>query len=71
MLRRGVRQARCPMAAVVVVSCFVVVASAGHAQHASWTELEELWHAEYKTVEHIKSVMQPVAELSDVLQRLV
>ncbi|XP_063871395.1 prolyl 4-hydroxylase subunit alpha-2-like [Scylla paramamosain] len=59
------------MAAVLVVSCLVGVASAGHAQHASWTQLEELWHAEYKAVERIKTVIQPVAELGDVLKTYV
>ncbi|MPC27472.1 Prolyl 4-hydroxylase subunit alpha-2 [Portunus trituberculatus] len=59
------------MVAVLVVSCLIGVASGGHAQHASWTQLEELWHAEYKAVEHIKAVMQPVAELGDVLKTYV
>lgn len=59
------------MAAILVVNCLMGSAFAGHAQHASWTQLEELWHAEYKAVEHLKAVIQPVAELGDVLKTLV
>ncbi|XP_050693506.1 prolyl 4-hydroxylase subunit alpha-1-like [Eriocheir sinensis] len=59
------------MAAVAMVSCLVGLASAGHALHTSWMQLEELWHAEYKTVEQIRAISQPVAELSDALQRYI
>lgn len=59
------------MATVVLVSCLVGLASAGHALHTSWMQLEELWHAEYKTVEQIRTISQPIAELSDALQRSV
>lgn len=59
------------MAAVAVVSCLVGIVSADYALHTSWMQLEELWHAEDKTVGQIKAIIHPLTELSDALQRSV
>lgn len=63
--------ARCLMAAVALVSCLMGVVSAGFAMPTSCMQLEELWHVENEAVRQIKAIMEPVAELSDRLQRSV
>ncbi|XP_071522950.1 prolyl 4-hydroxylase subunit alpha-3-like isoform X2 [Panulirus ornatus] len=59
------------MASLVVLSSIVGVVTAGHALHASWTQLEHLWRTDVKAVEQIRSVIQSVNELNGVLQRYV
>ncbi|KAG7160175.1 Prolyl 4-hydroxylase subunit alpha-1-like 2 [Homarus americanus] len=56
---------------LLLMASLMGMVTGGHALHASWAQLEQLWQAEVKAVEQIRKVVLTLSELNGVLHRYV